>query len=577
MKPEYKLRHYQKTNADFILKAKSDGKKSAIAVQPTGTGKTIVIAAVVEQVVNSGEKVLIMAHRNNLLSQASDKLRKACGIESVEESKAGDEDSVVVCSVQSMAKEVRLEKFGNDHFSLIVVDEVHHIESPSYQKVVSFFNGAFVMGVTATPVRSDGKDVRDFFDAVAPEYTRKQAVEEGYLSPVKIKQIPIKINISKVKLSAGDYAPGELAKILNKYLKEVARQLSICAKGKKTIVFVPLVETAQALSSFLNEIGVPSDYVSGARKDSDDVLNKLTSGELSVVTNAQLLTEGYDDPSVDCVVNLRPTKSETLYTQAIGRALRPCEGKSYALVLDLVWNDGGRGHLRPTDILIDEPDFFVRNAMDDVLSCGEEMDLEEVHAQALVLGEKQKQAKLDEAQKQAEALKQKEAEALAVAFELKESLKEYARQKSSSSNISYEEVRGVVNINPKLKGKFVCCTGNAEALKIDDPILKALGLEQWSSTLGAEWEQRPVSVQQKSFLEKLGIPSEYLFCTGQASYLADALTQRQRQGKASLKQLKMLLRYKVPNAFSYSAKEAKAAIDTISKNGWKPVQIQKED
>ncbi len=577
MKDGYKLRHYQERSVLFTLDAFKEGKQSTIVVQPTGTGKTIVIAAVVEELVKEDRKVLILAHRNTLLRQAHDKLLKACGIDASYEGKPGGDDRVVISSVQGLSKDDRLNKHIPREFEMIIVDEVHHIESPSYKKITSFFEGSFIFGVTATPIRGDGVDVREFFDTVAPEYTRAEAVNEGFLCPVKIKKITIKVNISKVKLAGGDYAPGETAKILEKYLKKVAKEISIAAKGKKTIIFTPLVETAQILSECLKAEGIRADYVSGEKKNSEEVLEYLRVGMLDAVANSLLLTEGYDDPSIDCIVNLRPTRSETLFTQAIGRVLRTAPGKDYALILDLIWNDGGRGHLRPTDILIEEKDFFIRDAMDLVLSCGEEMTVEEVHEKATVLGEeikKEKIAALMEEKQKAIENRQIEQERIS---QIKQEVREYGLRKAEETHKPFESICGVVRFSPTspLMMKYRCCSGRIEEAKVKDETLSVLGLGVWKSTLGNEWEQRQPSEDQLKMLDFLGIPKEFVACSGHAAYLLNELKRRQNERKASYKQVKILSRYKIEDPSSYSSKEAKVVIDTIAKNGWKPVNVSR--
>ena len=159
--------------------------------------------------------------------------------------------------------------------SLIVVDETHHIASPSYIKVREHFSAAKLVGVTATPVRGDGHDTREDFDVVGPEYTTEQAIEDGFLTPVSVAKIPLSIDISRVHMQGGDYSASDVGAVLERYLKRIAIKTAELTKGKKTIIFTPLVSTAQKLADiFNNETDLRADYVAGERKDSDDVLER---------------------------------------------------------------------------------------------------------------------------------------------------------------------------------------------------------------------------------------------------------------------------------------------------------------
>lgn len=180
------LRPYQKEAKDAILKQWGDGVKKVLLVLPTGCGKTIVFAKVTEDCVRQGRRVLILAHRGELLEQAADKIHKAtglvCAVEKAEETCLGSWFRVVVGSVQTMMREKRLSRFAENYFDTIIIDEAHHCLSDSYQKVLSHFPGAEVLGVTATPDRGDMRDLGQFFESLAYEYTLPKAIRGGYLS-----------------------------------------------------------------------------------------------------------------------------------------------------------------------------------------------------------------------------------------------------------------------------------------------------------------------------------------------------------------------------------------------------------
>ena len=217
------LRPYQQEAHDAILSKWDAGTDKLLLVLPTGTGKTIVFAAVTNDRVRQGSRVLILAHRGELLDQAADKLQKSTGlgsaVEKAESSCFGSWFRVVVGSVQTLMRESRLKQFPADYFSTIIIDEAHHSVSDSYQKVLQHFPKAKVLGVTATPDRGDMKDLGTYFEQIAYEYTLPKAIKEGYLSPIKALTIPLKIDISEVGVSAGDFKAGEIGSALDPYLE----------------------------------------------------------------------------------------------------------------------------------------------------------------------------------------------------------------------------------------------------------------------------------------------------------------------------------------------------------------------
>lgn len=196
------LRPYQNEAKLAILEQWSEGINKVLAVLPTGTGKTILFSAVTEECVRQGKRVLILAHRGELLDQAADKLMKStglgCATEKAEQSCLGSWYRVVVGSVQTLMREKRLKGFSENYFDTIIIDEAHHAISDGYQRVLDHFPEAQVLGVTATPDRGDMKNLGSVFDSLAYEYTLPQAIKEGYLSPIKAITIPLKLDLSGV-------------------------------------------------------------------------------------------------------------------------------------------------------------------------------------------------------------------------------------------------------------------------------------------------------------------------------------------------------------------------------------------
>ncbi len=197
-----KLRDYQQDARESIQNEWQQGTKKTLLVLPTGCGKTIVFSKVIEDRVKKGERVLVLAHRGELLEQAADKLEKStglkCATEKAEQTSIGSWYRVVVGSVQTMMREKRLEQFDKDFFDTIIIDEAHHCISDGYQKVLNYFETANVLGVTATPDRGDMRNLGSYFESLAFEYTLPKAIKSGYLSPIKALTIPLELDLSTV-------------------------------------------------------------------------------------------------------------------------------------------------------------------------------------------------------------------------------------------------------------------------------------------------------------------------------------------------------------------------------------------
>ena len=312
------LRKYQSEAVEAVFREWGSGRRRTLLVCPVGSGKTIMFAKVAERVAMQGKRTLVLAHRGELLDQARDKIGKvtglACSVERAEETSIGSWESVTVGSVQTMMRDNRLNAMDPDRFGAIVVDEAHHAASESYRKVLDYFTGANVLGVTATPDRADRKDLGTVFDSLAYEYTLPAAIREGYLCPIQAQMIPLNIDISSVSTQSGDYAVGELGDALEPYLEAIADEMVAAGcRDRRTVVFLPLVRTARYFAEILNGKGIATEEIDGTSTDRSEILTRFESGETSCLTCSMLLTEGWDCPAVDCVVVLRATKSRALY------------------------------------------------------------------------------------------------------------------------------------------------------------------------------------------------------------------------------------------------------------------------
>ena len=326
------LRPYQQAAREAVENRWEQGDDSTLLSIPTGCGKTVIFAKIAEDRVRQGDRVLILAHRGELLDQAADKLHTAtglsCATEKAEQSCLGSWLRVAVGSVQTLMRPKRLAAFPRDYFGTIIIDEAHHAVSDSYGRILNHFDSAKVLGVTATPDRGDMRNLGSVFQSLAYEYSLTKAIREGYLVPIKALTVPLKMDLSGVGVQSGDFKPGDLDSALDPYLYQIADEMAKTCADRKTVVFLPLVKTSQKFRDILCSRGFRAAEVNGESPDRAEILAAFDRGEYNVLCNSMLLTEGWDCPSVNCVVVLRPTKVHSLYSQMVGRGTRLFPGKT---------------------------------------------------------------------------------------------------------------------------------------------------------------------------------------------------------------------------------------------------------
>lgn len=512
-----KLRPYQQEAKDAIFSDWEDGIKKTLLVLPTGCGKTIVFAMVAEECVRQGNRVLILAHRGELLDQAADKIAKAtglgCAVEKAEETCLGSWFRIVVGSVQSMMREKRLKRFPQDYFDTIIIDEAHHSISDSYQRVLQHFPQSKVLGVTATPDRGDMKNLGTVFESLAYEYTLPKAIKEGYLSPIKAVTIPLKVDLTGVGMQSGDFKAGDLGTALDPYLHEIAEEMRKYCQDRKTVVFLPLVKTSQKFRDILNENGFRAAEVNGDSQDRAQILEDFEAGRYNVLCNSMLLTEGWDCPSVDCIVVLRPTKVRSLYCQMVGRGTRLSPGKEHLLLLDFLWHTERHELCHPAH-LICESEEVARKMTENLEEAGYPMDIEEA----------EKTAAEDVVAQREEALAKQLAE-------MKRRKKKLVDPLQFEMSIQAEDLAGYV---------------------------PAFG-----------WEMAPPSDKQKQTLEKLGIMPDEIDNAGKAAKILDRLGKRREEGLTTPKQIRCLEKYGFQHVGTWQFETAKRLIDRIAGNGWR--------
>ena len=513
------LRPYQQQARDRIHAEWDAGHTRTLLVLPTGTGKTIVFASVAADQVRAGDRVLILAHRGELLEQAADKLQRSTGLVSaVEKAESTCLDSwfrVVVGSVQTLQRTARLERFPQDYFGTIIIDEAHHAITDGYRRILDYFSGAKVLGVTATPDRGDMRNLGEVFDSLAFEYKLTDAIKEGYLCKIMAQTIPLQLDITSVTMSGGDYAVGDLGTALDPYLEQIAAEMARRCKSRKTVVSLPLIKTSQKFRDLLNTYGFRAAEVNGQSDDRRQVLADFDAGKYNVLCNSMLLTEGWDCPSVDCVVVLRPTKVRSLYSQMVGRGTRLSPGKTDLLLLDFLWMTDRHELCRPAD-LVCEDRAVARQMTETLAESGCPEDIEEAAPQA-----------------SEDVVAQRE-EALA---------KQLAEQR-------------------RKKAKLVDPLQYEMSIQAED-------LAGYVPAFG--WEAGPPSEQQTAALEKLGILPDAVESAGKAALLLDRLNKRRDEGLTTPKQIRCLEKYGFQHVGTWSFEAARHMIDRIAAQGWRGV------
>lgn len=513
------LRPYQQEAREGVHAQWDGGRLRTLLVLPTGTGKTIVFAKITEDQVRAGDRVLILAHRGELLEQASDKLLRTtgltCAVEKAEQSCLTAWNRVVVGSVQTLQRPQRLQQFDPRYFGTIIIDEAHHAVTDGYRRILDWFGNARVLGVTATPDRGDMRNMGEVFDSLAYEYKLTQAIREGYLCKIMAQTIPLRLDISTVCMNGGDFAAEGLGTALDPYLDQIAEQMATYCRGRKTVVFLPLIKTSQKFRDKLNSHGFRAAEVNGKSPNRAEIQANFAAGKYNVLCNSMLLTEGWDCPSVDCVVVLRPTKVRSLYSQMVGRGTRlsPETGKQDLLLLDFLWLTDRHELCRPADLVCEDHQVAAQMT-DNLAKAAAPQDLEAAVEQA-----------------SADVVQQRE-EALA---------KQLAEQRRKRA-------------------------------KLVDPLqyemsIQAEDLSGYVPSFG--WESGAPTMQQTAALEKFGILPDAVDSAGKASLLLDRLAKRRDEGLTTPKQIRCLERYGFQHVGTWTFDQAAHMINRISAGGWR--------
>ncbi len=488
-----------------------------LLVLPTGTGKTIVFSALARNAVAAGGRVLILAHREELIRQAADKLAKAtglaCSVEKADESSVGRLELVTVGSVQSLLNLARRDAIAAP--THIIVDEAHHALAESYQAVLRHWPEAKVLGVTATPDRGDMRDLGAYFESLAFKYTMPQAIAEGYLCKIKALTIPLTIDLGAVKVQGGDYQAAGLGAALEPYLAQIAAEMAEHCRGRRTLCFLPLIDTSCKFVAMLNAAGLRAREVHGLSDDRAQALQEFHDGRWNVLSNAMLLTEGYDEAGIDCVVVLRPTKVRSLYAQMVGRGTRIHPGKDHLLLLDFLWMSERHSLCHPAHLLAEDDEVAKKMVAAAERAAGAAMDID---ADAL-------------AQAKADVVADREA---ALALKLAEMRH---RKRELVDPLQYAASVG------------------------------AVGLMDYKPVLPAE--AALPGAEQLEALAAAGIFPGEVTSAGHAAAILGAVQARKAAGLSTPKQVRCLERYDFAHAGQLDYVTAQSFIRRIAANGWR--------
>lgn len=490
--------------------------RSQLVVLPTGTGKTRLFSEVAK---DWPGKVLVIAHRDELISQARAALERNCGeLVSTEKAEQRAEGTrIVVASVQSLRGD-RLASLTNRHpASLIITDEAHHAVSPGYQAVYAAFGEAKHLGVTATPDRADEAALGQVFDSVAFVYEIQDAIRDGFLCGIRVWQVVVgDIDLSNVGTVAGDLNQGELDAVMQaeQVLHGIAKPLVEVAGDRRTIVFCTSVEAAHRMAEVINRYRPDqARAVDGetARDTRKLILRDHSAGRYQYLCNVGVLTEGYDDPGVACVAMARPTKSRALYAQCAGRGLRILEGKADCLLLDFVGNSGRHRLCSGLDILAGKYD-------DEVVALAEKKA-----QQGDILAEEA----LEEAQREIEAQK--------------------AREAARRLRVTARKVEHVV---------------------IERDPFALLDVENPDADERYARYRAEATPGQVAALERFKVPDAAKLSKRQAGALLDKLIGNARAGLATYKQVAQLKKRGI-DASGVTFEQASKVMDWIASHGWR--------
>jgi superfamily II DNA or RNA helicase len=502
-----KLRPYQIEAVEAAFRSWNAGYKAPLLVKPTGSGKTITFAEIARRILP--ERTVVLAHREELIRQAQDKIERVTGVRAGIEmagERAKATDQIVIATVQTLA---RGRKIAGPDPKLVIIDESHHVASESYLNVIKALGAPLLLGVTATPYRGDKKALSNVFDDNPFSMSMLDMIELGRASggkeglcDIQVKTLPVKIDMSAVHVQSGDFVAGEVGAALEPILDELAGIVARDYADRKLLAFCPLRATSRLWTEALIARGLPAAHVQGDSPDRAEILKAFARDDIRFLSNSAVLIEGYDEPSIDTVLMLRPTKSRGLLAQAIGRGTRLFPGKSHMLVLDPMFVCERHNIMRASSLVAEDDKQAQRIA--------ELMDT----------GRTLTEASQDATEERKRAL---------------------AEQITASGKRSgYEK---------KLADL---------ALALDDA-----GLADWEPTMG--WHSEAPTAKQLAALENMGVDIAIISSKGQACYVMDRLMKRRNDDLATLKQIRYARRLGHPEPEKLTFAEMSAWLNENAK------------
>ena len=536
------LRPYQ----DQAVKGAFDAWQTSdttLVVMPTGTGKTVVLASVIAN--RPPGKAMLMAHRAELIWQGAKKIHAVTGehpdIEMAEYVALGGiySKDVVVSSVQSLNAgkkgKGRMTRFDPMEFSLLIIDEAHHATARGYRKVIDYFrkNPALkVLGVTATPDRTDEEALGQIFSTVAFDYDLVDAIHDGWLVPIMQRSVYIEgLDYSTIRTRNGDLNGDDLARVLEyeENLHAIAGPTLSLAGARRTLVFAASVEQARRLTEIFNRHRDGcARFVYGETPPDErrEMFANYAAGRFQFLVNVGVSTEGFDDPGIEVVVMARPTKSRSLYSQMAGRGTRPLPGIVDGLALASERLAAIAASAKPGVEIID----FVGN-------CGRH----KLITTADILGGKRSPEVVERARGKAAGGGKP--------VDMLEAMDEAERELQ-------EEKERARRLQLRVHAKFTST--------LKDPFV-VLGVEPW---VERGWNKgRQPTENQLATLERAGVEVENVKTFTQASQLIDTLIKRRGNQQCTFKQAKLLARYGYPTDMTFD--DARGAIDALAANNWK--------
>ena len=338
------LRPYQADAVAAVQHAWNHGQTKPVITLPTGTGKTVIFSSLIRALQTAGAgRVLVLAHRDELLRQAQDAIAQVVPPHTIGCVQGSQDDynaPVVVASVQSLHAK-RLARWQPETFACIIIDECHHAAAPSYQRILDYLQPAKLLGVTATPFRSDKVTLKTVFDDIVYHLSLREAIRDQWLTDIRSFRVTTDTELDPVHTQGGDFQAGELETTLNNPLRNarVLQAIEQYGQDRRTVVFAAGVQHAHDLAALAQHRGLRGAVITGTTPSDERhrILQHFHNGSLRLLFNVSVLTEGWDEPAIACLILARPTKSLALFTQIVGRGVRPSPetGKTELILVDI--------------------------------------------------------------------------------------------------------------------------------------------------------------------------------------------------------------------------------------------------